>query len=71
MKKTLFSILAACGLASFGQLQQANSVQTVVGSGRNSDYRMAVYEALVQAASQVQGVSLQDARDAFMTPRRR
>ena len=66
MKKTLFSILAACGLASFGQLQQANSVQTVVGSGRNSDYRMAVYEALVQAASQVQGVSLQDARDAFM-----
>ena len=51
MKKTLFSILAACGLASFGQLQQANSVQTVVGSGRNSDYRMAVYEALVQAAS--------------------
>ena len=71
MRKALFSILAVGGLASFGQLQQANSVQTVVGSGRNSDYRMAVYEALVQAASQVQGVSLQDARDAFMTPRRR
>ena len=66
MKKTILLILAAVGLASFGQKQQANSIQTVVGSGRNSDYRMAVYEALVQAASQVQGVSLQDARDAFM-----
>ena len=66
MKKTIFSVLAACGLAAFAQIQQSNSIQTVVGSGRNSDYRMAVYEALVQAASQVQGVSLQDARDAFM-----
>ena len=66
MRKALFSILAVGGLASFGQLQQANSIQTVVGSGRNSDYRTAVYEALVQAASQVQGVSLQDSRDAFM-----
>ena len=66
MKKTFFSILAACGLASFAQIQQSNSIQTVVGSGRNSDYRTAVYEALVQAASQVQGVSLQDARDAFL-----
>ena len=66
MKKTILSILAALGLASFAQKQQVNSIQTVVGSGRNSDYRMAVYEALVQAASQVQGVSLQDARDAFM-----
>ena len=66
MKKIILSILAVCGLASFAQIQQANSIQTVVGSGRNSDYRMAVYEALVQAASQVQGVSLQDSRDAFM-----
>ena len=66
MKKTLLIILAVGGLVSFGQLQQANSIQTVVGSGRNSDYRTAVYEALVQAASQVQGVSLQDSRDAFM-----
>ncbi len=66
MKKIILSVLAACGLALFGQNQQANSIQTVVGSGRNSDYRMAVYEALVQAVSQVQGVSLEDARDAFM-----
>ena len=66
MKKTLLSILAACGLAASAQIQQSNSIQTVVGSGRNSDYRTAVYEALVQAASQVQGVSLQDARDAFL-----
>ena len=66
MKKAILLIFTACGLVSFGQRQQANSIQTVVGSGRNSDYRMAVYEALVQAVSQVQGVSLQDARDAFM-----
>lgn len=66
MKKTILSILAAFGLAAFAQIQQSNSIQTVVGSGRNSDYRMAVYEALVQAVSQVQGVSLQDARDAFL-----
>ena len=66
MKKTLLSILAACGFASFAQIQQSNSIQTVVGSGRNADYRTAVYEALVQAVSQVQGVSLQDARDAFL-----
>ena len=66
MKKTLFLILAACGLASFGQIQQSNSIKTVHGRGRNADYRTAVYEALVQAASQVQGVALQDSRDAFM-----
>ena len=66
MKKTLLLILAACGLASFAQLQQANSIQTVHGRGRNADYRTAVYEALVQAMSQVQGVSLQDSRDAAM-----
>ena len=66
MKKTILSILAACGFAAFGQLQQSNSIKTVHGRGRNADYRTAVYEALVQAASQVQGVSLQDSRDAFM-----
>ena len=66
MKKAIILILAACGLASFAQIQQSNSIQTVVGSGHNSDYRTAVYEALVQAASQVQGVSLQDSRDAFV-----
>ena len=66
MKKIIFSILVSCGLAAFAQLQQANSIKTVHGKGRNADYRTAVYEALVQAASQVQGVSLQDSRDAFM-----
>ena len=66
MKKGIILALAACGLAAFAQIQQSNSIQTVIGSGRNADYRTAVYEALVQAASQVQGVSLQDARDAFM-----
>ena len=66
MKKVIFSILISCGLATFAQLQQANSIKTVHGKGRNADYRTAVYEALVQAASQVQGVSLQDSRDAFM-----
>ena len=66
MKKILLLVLAACSLASLAQLQQANSVQTVHGRGRNADYRTAVYEALVQAMSQVQGVSLQDSRDAAM-----
>ncbi len=66
MKKfALLAVLFVCGFA-VAQLQQSNSIQTVVGSGRNADYRTAVYEALVQAASQVQGVSLQDSRDAFM-----
>jgi hypothetical protein len=66
MKNILLLVLAACSLASFAQLQQANSIKTVHGRGRNADYRTAVYEALVQAMSQVQGVSLQDSRDAAM-----
>lgn len=67
MKKYIIGILVALsGAVVWGQLQQSNSIQTVTGSGRNADYRTAVYEALVQAASQVQGVSLQDSRDAFM-----
>ena len=66
MKKILLMVLAACSLASFAQIQQANSIKTVHGRGRNADYRTAVYEALVQAMSQVQGVSLQDSRDAAM-----
>ena len=66
MKKTILSILAVIGLAAFAQAQETNSIKTRHGRGRNPDYRTAVYEALVQAASQVQGVSLQDSRDAFM-----
>ncbi len=66
MKKLMLLVLAACGLAAFAQTQETNSIQTKHGRGRNADYRTAVYEALVQAASQVQGVSLQDSRDAFM-----
>ena len=66
MKKVIMSFVAALCAAAFAQLQQSNSIKTVHGRGRNADYRTAIYEALVQAASQVQGVSLQDARDAFM-----
>ncbi len=66
MKKTVMSFAAALCAAAFAQLQQSNSIKTAHGRGRNADYRTAVYEALVQAASQVQGVSLQDSRDAFM-----
>lgn len=67
MKKNFIGLfLVVANLTLWAQLQQSNSIQTVVGSGRNADYRTAVYEALVQAASQVQGVSLQDSRDAFM-----
>lgn len=64
--KSMVFIVAVAALAGFAQTQQANSIQTVTGSGRNADYRTATYEALVQAASQVQGVSLQDSRDAFL-----
>lgn len=66
MKYVIGILLALSGAVVWAQLQQSNSIQTVIGSGRNADYRTAVYEALVQAASQVQGVSLQDSRDAFM-----
>ena len=66
MKRAIMSFVSALCAAAFAQLQQPNSIKTVHGRGRNADYRTAVYEALVQAASQVQGVSLQDSRDAFM-----
>lgn len=66
MKRILFSVLVMCCAATFAQLQQSSSIKTVHGKGRNADYRTAVYEALVMASSQVQGVSLQDSRDAFM-----
>ncbi len=66
MKKTILSILAVIGLAAFAQGQQSNGIQTVIGSGRAPDYSTAVYDALVQAASQVQGVSLKDSRASFI-----
>lgn len=65
MKKIVLVLGLALSLVSIAQLQQSNSIKTVSGRGRNADYRTAIYEALVQAMSQVQGVSLQDARDAF------
>ncbi len=61
-----FASVALMTLVATAQLQQSNSIKTVHGRGRNADYRTAVYEALVQAMSQVQGVSLTDSRDAFM-----
>lgn len=42
---------------------QTSSIRLVHGRGHNAEYRLAVYEALVQAMSQVEGVSLQDSRD--------
>ena len=66
MKKTILSALVAYSFVSFAQIQQSNSIQTVVGSGRNADYSTAVYEALVQATSQVQGVSIKDSRASFV-----
>ena len=63
MKKTLLLILVACGLAAFAQTQEANSIKTVRGKAYNSDYRTAVREALAQAMSQVQGLSLHDSND--------
>ncbi|MGN0852592.1 MAG: hypothetical protein ACI4Q3_04360 [Kiritimatiellia bacterium] len=66
MKRLACLFMAVLALSGQAQIQQANSIRVVQGRGRNADYRMAVYEALVQAMSQVQGVSLQDSRDAFM-----
>ncbi len=67
MKKIMaFAVALAMALTGTAQLQQSNSIKTVHGRGRNADYRTAVYEALVQAMSQVQGVSLQDSRDVAM-----
>ena len=63
MKKTILSILAVCCFAAFAQVKQSNSIQTVRGRAYNSDYRTAVREALAQALSQVQGMSLQDSDD--------
>lgn len=43
-----------------------NAFKIVHGRGRNAEYRDAINEALAQAMSQVQGVSLQDSRDSLM-----
>lgn len=40
---------------------------TARGTGRNSDYRAAVYDALSQAMSQVEGLSLQESRESLMS----
>ena len=64
--KKLFCLLLACASVALWAESQPAGIEVRHGKGRNSDYRTAVYEALVQAASQVQGVSLQDSRDAFM-----
>ena len=66
MKKTILSFLVASCVAAFAQVRQSNGIQTVIGSGRAPDYSTAVYEALVQAASQVQGVSIKDSRASFI-----
>lgn len=64
MKKLFFcTVLAAAAL--FGD-SQVMTVKTVHGRGRNADFRTAVNEALVQAMSQVAGVSLQDSRDSLL-----
>ena len=65
--KGFFIGLVVCAFACAGIAQeQQNGVRTVHGRGRNADYRTAINEALVQAMSQVQGVSLQDSRDQLM-----
>lgn len=40
---------------------------TARGSGRNADYREAVYDALAQAMSQVEGLSLQESRESLIS----
>lgn len=39
---------------------------TAKGTGRHTDYRAAVYDALAQAMSQVEGLSLQESRESLM-----
>ncbi len=39
---------------------------TARGTGRNADYRAAIYDALAQAMSQVQGLSLQESRESLL-----
>lgn len=66
MKRIAVLLLGA--LCSLGVLADAaNAIEIVHGRGRNADYRLAIYEALVQAMSQVEGVSLQDSRDTTLS----
>lgn len=61
MKKTVFILIGALAVAV-----HATPV-TARGSGRNADYRAAVYDALAQAMSQVEGLSLQESRESLMS----
>lgn len=66
MKSVLVGLVVFTLMGVGFALEQQNGVRTVHGRGRNADYRTAINEALVQAMSQVQGVSLQDSRDQLM-----
>lgn len=61
MKRIL--MLVCCVLAAAAYAAPV----TARGSGRNSDYRAAVYDALAQAMSQVEGLSLQESRESLMS----
>lgn len=65
MGKFVLGMLLVAAGAVFA-VQQAAPIKVVHGRGRNADYRTAVNEALVQAMSQVEGVSLQDSRDSML-----
>lgn len=66
MLKRLLLLCSMFGVIGTLVADETGSVEIVHGRGRNADYRLAVYEALVQAMSQVQGLSLQDSRDTTM-----
>ena len=66
MKRYLVALVVFAAACSGLALEQQDGVRKVHGRGRNADYRTAINEALVQAMSQVQGVSLQDSRDQLM-----
>lgn len=61
MKKLL--MLAAC----VWSVAVMAAPVTARGTGRNADYRAAVYDALSQAMSQVEGLSLQESRESLMS----
>lgn len=60
MKKLFLAIAAMAVVAA------SAAPVTARGSGRNTDYRAAIYDALAQAMSQVEGLSLQESRQTLM-----
>jgi len=66
MKRVILVVLSAALGLGLGAAPQAQKVVTVRGHGRHAEYREAVNDALNEALGQVQGVSLQTAKDVLI-----